>query len=124
MPIQAQSADGVNHEFPDDTKPEVVDKVMKEYADKTKDRSTHLGEIGAGIMDPVEGGGQLIANMLPEPVEQGLNKANNWLADNVPGGLIRKLPEGGKNEQMRQREADIQKQRGSNTSLDWDRMAG
>lgn len=32
MPVQAQSADGVIHEFPDGTKPEVIDKVMKAYA--------------------------------------------------------------------------------------------
>ena len=31
MPIQAQSADGVMHEFPDSTAPDVVDRVMKEY---------------------------------------------------------------------------------------------
>ena len=123
MPITAQSADGVSHEFPDDTKPEVIDKVMKAYADKTKDRSTALGSIETGMMDPVEGGGQLVANILPEPVTNVLDEANNWLADRS-GGLIRKLPEGGKNEQMRQREAAIQSERGSNTSLDWNRMAG
>jgi hypothetical protein len=32
MPIQAQSADGNLHEFPDGTAPAVVDKVMREYA--------------------------------------------------------------------------------------------
>jgi hypothetical protein len=123
MPITAQSSDGVSHEFPDGTKPEVIDKVMKEYADKTKDRSTTLGSIETGMMDPIEGGGQLIANVLPKPVTDVLDKTNNWLADRS-GGLIRKLPEGGKNEQMRQREAAIQAERGSNTSLDWNRMAG
>lgn len=123
MPIQAQSADGVTHEFPDDTKPEIVDKVMKEYAEKSKDNSTHLGQIGTGMMDPVEGGGQLLANVLPKPVTSALDTANNWLAERS-GGLIRKLPPGGKNEQMQQREAEIQKTRGSNNSLDWDRMAG
>ncbi len=30
--IQAQSADGVMHEFPDGTDPSVVDRVMKGYA--------------------------------------------------------------------------------------------
>ena len=32
MPIQAQSADGKIHEFPDGTDPAVVDRVMKDYA--------------------------------------------------------------------------------------------
>jgi hypothetical protein len=123
MPIRAESADGMIHEFPDETKPEVVDKAMKDYADKTKDKSTTAGEIGTGMMDPVEGGGQLIANILPARVERGMNELNNMLAEHS-GGLIRKLPEGGKNEQMQQREAEIQKQRGSNTSMDWARFAG
>ena len=123
MPIRAESSDGMIHEFPDDTKPEVVDKVMKDYADKTKDKSTTLGEIGTGMVDPVEGGGQLIANILPARVERGINELNNILAEHS-GGLIRKLPEGGKNEQMQQREAEIQQQRGSNTSMDWARFAG
>lgn len=30
--IQTQSADGVTHSFPDGTKPEVIDRVMKQYA--------------------------------------------------------------------------------------------
>ncbi len=34
MPIQAQSADGAMHEFPDGTDGSVVDRVMKEYAAK------------------------------------------------------------------------------------------
>jgi hypothetical protein len=123
MPIRTQSADGITHEFPDDTKPEVVDKAMKEYAESQRDKSTTAGEIGTGMMDPVEGGGQLIANILPARVERGLNELNNLLAEHS-GGLIRKLPEGGKNEQMQQREAEIQKQRGSNTSMDWARFAG
>src|SRR5271166_636347 len=32
MPITAQSADGVNHEFPDGTDRAVIDRVMKQYA--------------------------------------------------------------------------------------------
>src|SRR3984957_14783416 len=123
MPIRTESADGMIHEFPDDTQPDVVDKVMKDYAEKTKDKSTTAGEIGTGMMDPVEGGGQLIANILPARVERGLNELNNLVAEHS-GGLVRKLPEGGKNEQMQQREAEIQQNRGSNTSMDWARFAG
>ena len=32
MTIQAQSADGVIHEFPDGTDNAVIDKIMKDYA--------------------------------------------------------------------------------------------
>ena len=121
--IKTQSADGVTHEFPDDTKPEVVDRVMKNYAEQVRDKSTAGGEFIHGVMDPIEGGGQLIANILPKRVERTFNEANNWLAEHS-GGLVRKLPEGGKNEQMQQREAAIQAERGSNTSMDWPRLAG
>jgi hypothetical protein len=36
MTIKTESADGVSHEFPDGTKPEVVDKAMKDYAANNK----------------------------------------------------------------------------------------
>ena len=123
MPITTQSADGITHEFPDDTKPEVVDRAMKDYAEKQKDKTTTLGEIGRGVMDPIEGGGQLLSNVIPLRAQRYLDEFNNKLAD-YAGGLIRKLPEGGKNEQMRQREQEIQAERGANTGMDWARMAG
>lgn len=123
MPITAQSADGVTHEFPDGTKPDVIDRVMKDYADKTKDRSTTVGQTLTGMADPVEGGGELVSDVLPKPVTGVLDKINNAIAP-YSGGLIRALPEGGKPEQMRQREAEIAKTRGANTSMDWARMAG
>ena len=122
MPIQTQSADGVIHEFPDDTPPEAVDKAMKSYAEEHRDKTTTLGEMGRGIMDPIEGGGQLLANVLPKPVTDTLDAANNFIADKT--GLLRKLPEGGKNQQMQEREAAIQKERGGSQNIDWARMAG
>lgn len=123
-PIRAQSSDGVTHEFAPGTPDEVVDRVMKSYAEEHRDKSTTMGQIGTGMMDPVEGGGQLIANIVPKRVERILNTANNWMADNLPEGLVRKLPEGGKNEQMHQREDAISKERGGSTSTDWGRLAG
>lgn len=122
MAIQTQSADGVTHEFPDGTPPEAVDKAMKSYAEEHRDKSTTLGEIGHGIMDPIEGGGQLISNILPKPVTDVIDKTNNYIADKT--GLLRKLPEGGKNQQMAEREAAIQKERGGTQNTDWARMAG
>lgn len=124
QPIRAQSSDGVTHEFAPGTDQSVVDRVMKSYADEHKDKSTTAGQIGTGMMDPVEGGGQLIADILPKRAERVLNNANNWLAEHAPEGLIRRLPEGGKDEQMRQREAEIAKTRGGNTAFDWGRLAG
>lgn len=98
--------------------------IFAEADNKPENKTTTAGQIGVGIMDPIEGGGQLLANILPAPVEKGLNAANNWLADRS-GGLIRKLPEGGKNQQMQEREATIAKERGADAeSVDWARMAG
>jgi hypothetical protein len=88
------------------------------------DKSTVLGQMGSGFMDPVEGGGQLIANILPKPVRETLDTFNNWAAKHS-GGLIRELPPGGKNQQMQEREAAIQEQRGANKdNIDWSRMGG
>ena len=39
MPIRTQSADGITHEFPDGTAPEIVDKAMKSYAAEHQDKS-------------------------------------------------------------------------------------
>lgn len=122
-PIKARSADGMIHQFPAGTDPSVVDKAMKSYASEHADKSTVMGEVGTGMMDPIEGGGQFIANLLPARAERVLNEANNWLAERS-GGLMRKLPEGGKNEQMQQRETEIQETRGQNKDIDWSRLAG
>ena len=95
-------------------------KVTSEQPDK----STTLGQMGTGFMDPIEGGGQLISNLLPEPVRNTLDTFNNWAAKHS-GGLIRELPEGGKNQQMQEREAAIQEQRGAHKdNIDWSRMGG
>jgi len=88
------------------------------------DKSTVLGQMGTGFIDPVEGGGQLISNILPKPVRETLDTFNNWAAKHS-GGLIRELPPGGKNQQMQEREAAIQEQRGANKdNIDWSRMGG
>ena len=95
-------------------------KVTSEQPDK----STTLGQMGTGFMDPIEGGGQLVSNLLPEPVRNTLDTFNNWAAKHS-GGLIRELPEGGKNQQMQEREAAIQEQRGAHKdNIDWSRMGG
>lgn len=123
MPITTQSADGITHEFPDDTKPEVVDKVMKEYAEKRKDKSTTLGSIGHGLMDPIEGSAQLLEHMTPEPIRRGVNELNNVVARKT--GLTQELPvEGAMDAHAKQREAQIQAERGANTGMDWPRLAG
>lgn len=123
-PIRAQSSDGMTHEFPAGTDQAVVDKAMKSYAQEHADKTSTVGQMGRGFMDPVEGGGQLVSNLLPESVRSTLDTFNNWAAKHT-GGLIRELPPGGKNQQMQEREAAIQQERGANKdNIDWSRMGG
>jgi len=123
-PIEAHSADGVVHRFPADTPPEAVDAAMEEYAKEHANKTTTGQQMVRGFMDPVEGGGQLISELLPESVRSTMDQFNNWLAK-YSGGLIRELPPGGKSQQMRAREAQITQERGvDKDKLDWPRMAG
>ena len=112
MSIQTQSADGATHEFPDGTPPEVVDKAMKAYAEEHKDKSTTLGEVGHGMMDPAYGLGQLMNHVMPSPPP----------LQDAEGKDIDIVAEGDKI--VRQREEAIQQERGGSKNLDWARMAG
>ena len=62
--IQAQSADGVLHSFPDGTKPEVVDRVMKQYAMAGPQKPSEAQQVQAGLPPgpggPVIPGGKMI----------------------------------------------------------------
>lgn len=44
-----------------------------------------------GVVDPIEGGAQLLTKLLPQGVVDAGNSANNWLADKT--GLVAKIPE-------------------------------
>lgn len=75
-----------------------------------------------GLRDPIDGGAQLLTKLLPESVVQVGNRANNWLADNT--GLVGRLPEGGVDQQVREREAAYQQARGADAGVDWARIGG
>src|SRR5271166_3490523 len=93
--IQAQSADGTTHSFPDGTKPEVIDGVMKSYAQsKTPqaapaDAMTQIDKppvagIGATSKALVEGGYHFIKDILDPsvPVYQGPESLwNRYVSD-------------------------------------------
>lgn len=121
-PIRAQSADGVIHEFAAGTPQEAVDLTMKQYAADHQNRSTTLGQMATGFMDPLEGGGQLVAHALPKDATRTLDAVNNWISDKT--GLLRKLPEGGKDQQIKDREKEIDKLRGHSKDIDWARTGG
>lgn len=77
-----------------------------------------------GLVDPIEGGAQLLTNMLPQGVVQAGNSLNNWLADKT--GLVARLPEGGVDQQVREGEAEYQRRRAAagDTGADWMRVGG
>lgn len=80
--------------------------------------------LSMGLTDPIQGGAQLLTKMLPDSVVQEGNRLNNFLADKT--GLVAKLPEGGVDQQTREREAAYQAQRSAagEKGIDWTRLFG
>lgn len=67
---------------------------------------SRMEKVGFGMADPIHGGAQWLTNLLPSEVVSAGNSLNNWLADKT--GLVAKLPEGGVDQQVRERERDYQ----------------
>lgn len=76
----------------------------------TAPEKTRLQRLGKGLADPIEGGAQLLTQSLPSGVVDAGNRLNNWLADKT--GLVAKLPAGGVNQQVAEREREYQQSRG------------
>ena len=70
---------------------------------------SRMEKIGKGAIDPIEGGAQLLTNILPSSVVNAGNSLNNWLADKT--GLVARLPEGGMNQLVKQQEEQYQAKR-------------
>lgn len=120
--IRAQSADGTTHEFPEGTPDDVVDKAMSTYASEHQNKTSTVQQVGRGMMDPLEGAAQMLSHVVPKPIEEGINSANNWLADKT--GMVARLPEGGMDERVKKREEAIQAERGGTKDTDWARLGG
>jgi hypothetical protein len=77
-----------------------------------------------GMADSIHGGAQLLTKVLPRGVVDAGNQINNFLADKT--GLVARLPEGGVDEQVREREAQYQQQRAAagETGFDGYRTVG
>jgi len=105
-----------------------VDPAKVQWDDAPAQRQSASQPIGGGarfaqgLRDPIDGGAQLLTKMLPDGVVQAGNRLNNWLADNT--GLVGRLPEGGVDQQVREREAAYQAARGADAGVDWARIAG
>lgn len=85
---------------------------------------SRLDKIGRGAIDPIDGGAQLLTNLLPKSVVETGNRVNNWLADKT--GLVARLPEGGVDQQVREKEIAYQARRAAagETGLDGYRILG
>jgi hypothetical protein len=70
---------------------------------------SRVDKFATGAADPIHGGAQLLTKMLPAGVVNAGNSLNNWLADKT--GLVARLPEGGVDQQVREREAAYQQKR-------------
>lgn len=83
-----------------------------------------LQKLAKGLRDPIDGGAQLLTNMLPDSVVKAGNAANNWLADKT--GLVGRLPEGGVNQQVKEGEKAYQQARTASgeTGFDGYRILG
>ena len=83
-----------------------------------------LSGLGMGLTDPIYAGAQMLTNALPTGVVQAGNRFNNWLADN--SGLVARIPEGGVDQMVLDREAQYQADRAAagRTGLDAGRLGG
>jgi hypothetical protein len=90
------------YEILDSGRYEVLDTPQAQPMSKTD-------KVLTGMADPIHGGAQLLTKMLPDGMVSAGNAANNWLADKT--GLVARLPEGGVEQQVRDREQQYQAQR-------------
>lgn len=89
--------------------PAIDPNLVKWDSPKTSEPVSRLEKVGMGVADPIHGGAQLLTKVLPDSVVSAGNKLNNWIADKT--GLVPKLPVGGVDQQVRQREAEYQAKR-------------
>lgn len=96
---------------------------------------TRLDKVMQGVIDPINGGAQLLTKALPQSVVDAGNSFNNWLADKT--GIVAKIPErslsglvlgktGGVDQMVRDNEAQYQARRVAQgeTGLDGYRLIG
>ena len=110
--IEAISADGISHFFPDNTDRSVIDRVMKQYAASQPKPESRLARIGHGLADPLYGAAQIGARM-EEPTAFSTEEERQARIGTVDTAV-------------QQREADIQKRRPlkDQETMDWYRALG
>lgn len=134
--MDVQLPDGtVIKDVPDGTtKAQLVEKLQRngmqvpaDWVEKPRSDAKPLSrteKVTFGMADPFHGGAQLLTKMLPKGVVEAGDRFNNWLAENT--GLVAKLPDGGVDQQVKEREAEYQSRRaaGGESGFDGYRTLG
>ena len=104
--------------------PKIDPRMVKWDDAKPAAPMSRASKVVKGLRDPIDGGAQLLTNMLPASVVMAGNTANNWLADKT--GLVGRLPEGGVSQQVSEGEKAYQTQReqAGETGIDGYRLLG
>lgn len=107
-------------EFPDGMSDDQIAAAIKQNMPKSEGPSSFK----MGLADPIHGGAQLLTQVLPDKVVKFGDQINNWLAEKT--GMVAKLPPGGVDQQVREREQAYQSQRAAagEDGIDWARLGG
>lgn len=131
MPVyEITGPDGRTYDVtaPEGASPDQVLAFAKsQWAQMTQEKAqpiSGLDRFKRGLMDPIDGGAQLLTKALPEGVVRAGNDLNNFIADKT--GLVGRLPAGGVDQQIREQEAAYQAQRKASGESGFDaaRLAG
>lgn len=97
------------------TKSELISRLAKngyetsELMAATAEPVSRTDKVLKGVRDPIDAGAQMLTKALPDSVVKAGNRLNNFIADTT--GLVARLPEGGVDQQVREKEAAYQARR-------------
>jgi len=91
---------------------------------RQKELTTTSARVLRGAVDPIDSGAQMLYNALPKGLVDAVDSANNWLADKT--GLVAKIPPGGMNQFVSDKEKEYQDARKATgqSGMDFARMGG
>lgn len=86
--------------------------------------ASRLDRFARGLRDPIDGGAQLLTNLLPAGMVSAGNQFNNWVADKT--GLVAPIPVGGVNQMQADsnRQYEAQRAASGDTGFDGYRVLG